>query len=146
MLTTPAILRAVFVLEIFEFLSARFGQVERRLGQKYKVSFKIDDDRAWETINCNTHIAQYSRSKGKQAMKFCQLIEYNMRNIFLEKSYTKCCRETITRPFSKKLKLSVTGVCFYCMPSLGKSKYIETKLQTTYSYLIQKPFLEKKEV
>ena len=31
-----------------------------------------------------------SRSKGNENMKFGQLIEYNMRNIFLEKSYTKC--------------------------------------------------------
>ena len=30
-----------------------------------------------------------------QAMKFRQLIEHNMRNIFLEKSYTKCGGETI---------------------------------------------------
>ena len=28
-----------------------------------------------------------SRSKGNQAMKFGQLIEYDMNNIFLEKSY-----------------------------------------------------------
>ena len=26
-----------------------------------------------------------------------QFIEYNMRNIFLEKSYTKCVRETISK-------------------------------------------------
>ena len=38
-----------------------------------------------------------SRSKGNQAMKFGQLIAYNIRNIFLEKSYTKCGRETISR-------------------------------------------------
>ena len=30
-----------------------------------------------------------SRSKGNQEMKFGPLIEYNMRNIFVEKSYTK---------------------------------------------------------
>ena len=30
------------------------------------------------------------RSKGNQMMKLCQLIEYNLRNIFLEKSDTKC--------------------------------------------------------
>ena len=30
-------------------------------------------------------------------MKFGQLIEYNVRNIFLEKSYTKCGRETISK-------------------------------------------------
>ena len=37
-------------------------------------------------------------------MKFVQLIEYNIRNIFLEKSYTKCDGETIARPFPKKIK------------------------------------------
>ena len=31
-----------------------------------------------------------SRGKGNQAMKFGQLTEYNMTNIFLEKSYTEC--------------------------------------------------------
>ena len=41
-------------------------------------------------------------------MKFNQLIDYNVRNIFLEKSYTKCDRETRARPFSKKLKLSIS--------------------------------------
>ena len=35
-------------------------------------------------------------------MKFGQLIEYNMRNIFLEKPYTKCGGETIPGPISKK--------------------------------------------
>ena len=38
-------------------------------------------------------------------MKFDQLMEYNMRNIFVEKSYTKCAGETIPRPSSKKSKL-----------------------------------------
>ena len=40
-----------------------------------------------------------------KAMTFGQLIEYNMRNIFVEKSYTKCAGETIPRPLSKKSKL-----------------------------------------
>ena len=31
-----------------------------------------------------------SEGKGNQTMKFGQLIEYNMYNIFLEKAYTKC--------------------------------------------------------
>ena len=42
-----------------------------------------------------------SRSKDKQAMRFDQSIDYNTRNIFLEKSYEKCGVETIIRPFSK---------------------------------------------
>ena len=41
-------------------------------------------------------------------MKFAQLIEYNMRNILVEKSYTKCAGETIPRPLSKKSKLSIS--------------------------------------
>ena len=31
-----------------------------------------------------------------KAIKFSQLIEYNMRNIFLEKSFAKCGGEAIT--------------------------------------------------
>ena len=49
-----------------------------------------------------------SRSKGNQKMKFAQLIEYNMRNIFLETSCTTCGGETILRPFSQKSKLSIS--------------------------------------
>ena len=49
-----------------------------------------------------------SRSKGNQMMKFGQLIEYNMRNISVEKSYIKCAGETIPRPLSKKSKLSIS--------------------------------------
>ena len=51
-----------------------------------------------------------SGSKGNQTMKFGQLIEYNIRNIFLEKLYTECGGETILRPFPK---LSVSVYCFY---------------------------------
>ena len=43
-----------------------------------------------------------SRSKGN--LEFSQLIEYNMRNIFLENLCTKYGEETISRPFSKKSK------------------------------------------
>ena len=40
-------------------------------------------------------------------MKFGQLVEYNMRNTFVEKSNTKCAGETIPRFSSKKTKLSI---------------------------------------
>ena len=49
-----------------------------------------------------------SRSKGSQTMKFDQIIEYNMRNIFTEKLYTKCGKETISRLFSKNSELSIS--------------------------------------
>ena len=65
-----------------------------------------------------------SRSKDNQAMKYGQLIEYNMRNILLEKSYTKCGGGTSPTPFSKNQNREYLGinslksktVCFYCMP------------------------------
>ena len=40
-------------------------------------------------------------------MKFGHLTEYNIRNIFVEKTYPKCGGETIPRPFPKKSKLSI---------------------------------------
>ena len=41
-------------------------------------------------------------------MKFGQLIEYIMWNIFVEKSYRKCAGETIPVRLSKKSKLSIS--------------------------------------
>ena len=42
-------------------------------------------------------------------MKFGQLIEYDMRNIFLEKSSAEFGGETSPRPFSEQLKLSISN-------------------------------------
>ena len=44
----------------------------------------------------------------KYREKFGQLLECNMRNLFLEKPYTKCGGETTPIPISKKFKLSVS--------------------------------------
>ena len=41
------------------------------------------------------------RSQRNQTINIDQLIEYNMTNIFIDKSYTKCGGETIPRLFSK---------------------------------------------
>ena len=69
-----------------------------------KDNFKFYDVTAWLTNNCNTNIP---RGKGNQTMKFAQLTECNMRNIFLEKSYTQCEAETRSGPFSEKLSKSL---------------------------------------
>ena len=53
-------------------------------------------------------LANISRSKGNQTMRFGQLMECNMRNIFPEKSYTKCDEGTSPRPYSEKLKLNIS--------------------------------------
>ena len=48
------------------------------------------------------------RGKGNQTRKFGQFIDYNMIKNFLGKSYTKYGGETSPRPFSEKLKLSIS--------------------------------------
>ena len=48
------------------------------------------------------------RIKANNAIKFAQLIECSVRNIFLEKSYTEFSEETIPRLFSKKSTLSIS--------------------------------------
>ena len=52
------ILKALFVLKLFNFLLWRFGHVGKRLDQKGKINFKIYDMITWLTNNCNTHIDQ----------------------------------------------------------------------------------------
>ena len=53
-------------------------------------------------------VSNIPRSKSNQTKKIGQLIEYNMRNISVEKLYAKCGGETIPRPFSEKTKLSIS--------------------------------------
>ena len=140
--------KALSFLKIFKFFLWLFGHVAKRLDKKDKVNFIFYNVTAWLSNNCNTHIANISlpnisRSKDNQTIKFGQLIERNMRKAFLQKSNIKC-GWTSPRPFSEKLNqtylwvnsLKFYTVCFYCMPSWGLSKYIETKLQTTCFHLI----------
>ena len=53
-------------------------------------------------------MSNISRSKGDQTMKFGQLIKHKLRNIVLVKSFTKCVRKPITRPFSKNSNLNIS--------------------------------------
>ena len=77
-------------------------------------------------------------------MKDGQFLEYDLRNIFYKKSYTKYHRETIPRPifFLRETvpdrylwinNLKLYTVCFYFMSGLHIG-IIETKLQTTCFY------------
>ena len=52
-------LKTLFVLEIFQFLSWLFGYAEKQLDKKAWVNFKICDVTDGSTNNCNTYIAQY---------------------------------------------------------------------------------------
>ena len=77
-------------------------------------------------------------------MKFGQLIEYNMKSISFLKNHTQTAVEILfPDPFLKHQNwvclwinsLTFYTICFYCMPSCGLPKYIETKPQTTCFYV-----------
>ena len=53
-------------------------------------------------------LSNISKVKGNRTMKFGRLIEYNMRNTFLEKSCTKCGGGAGSRSFYKKMKLNIS--------------------------------------
>ena len=73
---------------LFYFCSDFFGHVGKWFDKKAKVDFKIYDVTNWETNNCNTHIVQDLKKQRQQikTIKFDQLIEYNITNLFREKS------------------------------------------------------------
>ena len=51
--------KALFVLNIFKFLSWLFDHVEKRLDKNDKFNFKFYDVTGWFKNNRNAHIAQY---------------------------------------------------------------------------------------
>ena len=78
------ILNAIFVLKIFKFLS-HFGEVGKSLIRKIRLTSKfMMSQPGLQTIAIHI-LPNISQSKGNQTMKFGQLIEYNKRNIFLQK-------------------------------------------------------------
>ena len=87
-------------------------------------------------------------------MKFGQLIEHTMRNIFLEESYAKYGEETIPRSFPKISKLSISldqqsnifQSLFFLYAKFRAIKIYLTKLQATCFYFIQSILKKQKEV
>ena len=56
-------LKALFVLEIFTFLSSVFGYVGKRLHKKTMINFKIYGLTDWKTNIYNVHITQYLKKQ-----------------------------------------------------------------------------------
>ena len=55
--------KVLFVLEVFAFLSRFFGHVEKRLDKKAKVNFKFYDVTDWTVNNYNIILPNISRSR-----------------------------------------------------------------------------------
>ena len=71
-------------LNIFKFLS--FGHLRKRLDKKAKVNVKIYVVTARKQIIAIHILPNMSINKGNQTMKFGQLIEYHVGNMFVLKS------------------------------------------------------------
>ena len=69
--------------------------------RKLRSILKFMTSQPGQQTNAMHILPNISRGKGNQTMKFGQLLQYNMRNIFVEKSYTTCGGEIIPRPFLK---------------------------------------------
>ena len=81
-----------------------------------------------------------SRGKGNATVKFDQLIEYDLKNIFFGKIITKYGGTTNPRKSKLGLSLDINrlrfyAVCFIVCLSRRLSKYIEKKVLTTCFYL-----------
>ena len=81
-------LKIIFVLEILKFLCWLFGHVEEGLIRKPRLISKFMTSHNGQSITAMYIKSNLSRSEGSQTMQFGRLTEYNLRNIFLEKSYT----------------------------------------------------------
>ena len=92
------VLKTLFVLKIFTFLSWLFGHVGKRLIKEAKINFRMYDTWYAGQQIITIHIfPTTSRSKGKKVIRFGQLIEYNVRDIVLQRSCKKLGRETSSR-------------------------------------------------
>ena len=81
-------------------------------------------------------------------MEVGQLIEYNIRNISLEKLFPKFGGDTFPRPFSQKLKLSISPdqytaqkMKFFIKDFFSKCDHIRKKLRI-WSHLLKKSLIE----
>ena len=92
------ILNALFVLKIFKFLSWLFGHVNKNgLMRKIRLISKSTRHNVSKQLQY-TYCPIISGSKSNQAIKIGHLIDYNKRNIFLQKICGKSDSDTSSRP------------------------------------------------
>ena len=101
-------LKALYVLEIFTFLSWFLGYIEKRLDKKTMVNYKIYNVRGWTTNN-NTHIVQYLKKWRQPDNKVWSINRiWHEKYFFCEKLYTY--GEASPRRFYKKIKIEMSEI------------------------------------
>ena len=95
-------LKALLVLSRYLNFCSKFSFMSKNgLIRKTRLISKFMTSQPGQQTIAIHILPNISGSKGNQATKFSQSIQHNMRNIFLEKSYTKCGEDNIPRPFLK---------------------------------------------
>ena len=137
-------LKALFVPKIFKFLPWPFGHIEKWLIRKIRLISKFMTSQPGKQTIAIHILSNISRSKSNRTMKFGQLIECNMRNIFLKTRLRNVLKRLFPNPFLKNQNWAYPWInslyslysFFITFYSIGLLKYIKTKPQTTCFYLI----------
>ena len=79
------------------------------------------------TNNSNTAIAKYL--KKQSTMKLCQLVEYNVRNIFLKNHIWNDVRRQFPYPFIKDQKKNISG---WTVRNVTQFAYIASSSEVLY--------------
>ena len=136
------LLKSLFVLKIFKFLSWLFWLCKKWLDEKTKVSKFMTSQTGILTITTRI-LSNFSWSKSSQTMKFILLIEYKMKNIFLDKSSPKSFNKNQNWAYHWMNILKCYKFCCYDM-SKSSSKCPSVQVLTTCFYLTWRFFWKKK--
>ena len=101
-------LKASFVLKIFIFCPDFVVMYKNGLIRKVRLIWKFVTPHTGEELIIIHILPNISRNKHNQTIRFGQLIEYNMRNIFLEKLHSNIGGDVSSRPFHRNTKLSIS--------------------------------------
>ena len=131
-------LKALFILDIFTFLSWRFGHVEKQLDKKAEkkldkkaeiLKLKFMTSQTGQQIITIHILSNISRIKSNQTMKFGNLIEYN-RILFLKNHTQNVVEKLVSDPSIKNQNwaylyvnsLKCYKVCFFYMSKSRSTK------------------------
>ena len=132
---------SLFVLKIFKFWSWLFWFCKKWLDEKTKFSKLMTSQTGILTITIRI-LSNFLWSKSSQTMKFILLIEYKMKNIFLEKSSPSSFYKNQNWAYRWINILKCYKLCCYDM-SKSSSKCPSVQLLTTCFYLTWRLFFFK---
>ena len=134
---------SLFVPNIFNFLSWLFWLCKNWLDEKTKVSKFMTSHDVTGMLTITIGILSNFSWKSSQTMKFILLIEYKMKNIFLEKSSPNSFYKNQNWAYRWINILKCYKLCCYDM-SKSSSKCPSVQVLTTCFYLTWSFFFKKK--